>query len=68
MKTILKEGQFLKHKKSSRLIKVIAVQGFKNIETRKEELFCSYYWSEFGLIGTDLVENIKRDYEVFKDI
>jgi hypothetical protein len=41
MKTNLNEGQILKHKKAGRLIKVIAVKGFKNINNQKEELFCS---------------------------
>ena len=59
----LKEGQKLKCNRSGRWIKVIAVHSFKNTETGKEETFCSYYSCGFGLLGTDLFENIERDYE-----
>ena len=65
MKNEFVKNQLLKHKYSGRLILVISINGFKNIETNEEEFFCSYFWSEFGLIGTDLLENIKRDYESF---
>ena len=37
-------------------------------KTNIEEAFCTYYWCEYGLVGTDLLENIERDYEVHKDI
>ena len=41
---------------------------FKKINTNVEETFCTYYWCEYGLVGTDLLENIERDYEVYEDI
>ena len=62
MRTTLKVGQLLKHNDSNRLIKVIAVQSFINIETKEEVLFCTYYWNGFGLTGTDLVKNIENCY------
>ena len=64
----LKEGQILKHKQSGRYIKVLAIHNFKNLETNEEKLFCTYYWCGFGLVGTDLLEKIESDYEVYKDI
>jgi hypothetical protein len=64
----LKEGQILKHKQSGRYIKVLAIHNFKNLETNEEKLFCTYCWCGFGLVGTDLLEKIERDYEVHKDI
>jgi hypothetical protein len=68
MEINLKEGQILKHKPSSRYIKVLAINNFKNLETNEEELFCMYYWCGFGLVGTDLLENIERDYEIYENI
>jgi hypothetical protein len=62
------ENQILKHKHVERYIKIITVNTFKHNETGKEEIFCSYYWCGFDLIGTDLLENIERDYEFYKDI
>ena len=63
----LKEGQILKHKPTERYIQIIAINDFKNKETNNEETFCTYYWCGFGLVGNDLAENIKRDYEVLKN-
>jgi len=63
--TNLKEGQILKHKQSGRLIRVIAVNPFKNTETEEEESFCSYYWYGFHLIGTDLTKDIEEKYKLF---
>jgi hypothetical protein len=65
MKNKFEKGQKLKCNRSGRWIEVVAVHSFKNTETGKEEIFCSYFWCDFGLIGTDLVENIERDYELF---
>lgn len=62
----LKEGQVLKHKCSERYIQIIAINDFKNKETNKEEAFCTYYWSEYGMVGTDLLENIVRDYKLIR--
>ena len=68
MNSMKQQNQVLKHKHLERYILIIAVNKFKNITTNLEEAFCTYYWSEFGLVGTDLLENIERDYEVYKDI
>ena len=65
---MIKPSQVLKHKHVERYILIIAVNKFKNIKTNTEEEFCTYYWSEYGLVGTDLLENIERDYEVYKNI
>jgi hypothetical protein len=65
---MIQQNQVLKHKHLERYILIIAVNKFKNITTNLEEAFCTYYWSEFGLVGTDLLENIETDYEVYKDI
>lgn len=48
--------------KSGRKIEVICVNTFKDINGNSEE-FCSYFWNEFGLIGTDLIENIIENYK-----
>lgn len=68
MNSMIQQNQVLKHKHLERYILIIAVNKFKNIKTNTEEVFCTYYWCEFGLVGTDLLENIERDYEVYKDI
>jgi hypothetical protein len=68
MNSMIQQNQVLKHKHLERYILIIAVNKFKNITTNLEEAFCTYYWSEFGLVGTDLLENIETDYEVYKDI
>jgi hypothetical protein len=65
---MMQQNQVLKHKHYERYILIIAVNKFKNIKTNTEEVFCTYYWSEYGLVGTDLLENIERDYEVYKNI
>lgn len=65
---MIQPNQVLKHKHDERYILIIAVNKFKKIKTNTEEAFCTYYWSEYGLVGTDLLENIERDYEVHKDI
>lgn len=59
----LKKGQILKNKPSERYIKIIAVNDFINKETKEKETFSTYYWCTYGLIVTDLAENIERDYE-----
>ena len=64
----LKEGQILKHKYAERYIQIIAINDFKNKVTNIEETFCTYYWCGFGLVGNDLAEIIKRDYELYKNI
>jgi hypothetical protein len=65
---MIKPSQVLKHKHVERYILIIAVNKFKNIKTNTGEAFSTYYWSEYGLVGTDLLENIERDYEVYKNI
>jgi hypothetical protein len=65
---MIKPNQVLKHKHVERYILIIAVNKFKNNKTNVEEAFCTYYWCEYGLVGTDLLENIERDYEVYKNI
>lgn len=65
---MIEEKQVLKHKHVERYIQIIAVNKFKNIYTNLEETFCTYYWCEYGLVGTDLLENIERNYEVYEDI
>lgn len=64
----MQPNQVLKHKHVERCILIIAVNKFKNIKTNKEEEFCTYYWCEYGLVGTDLLENIERDYEVTSNL
>lgn len=59
---MIEEKQVLKHKHVERYIQIIAVNKFKKINTNVEETFCTYYWCEYGLVGTDLLENIERDY------
>jgi hypothetical protein len=61
---MMQQNQVLKHKHVERYILIIAVNKFKNNKTNVEEAFCTYYWCEYGLVGTDLLENIERDYEV----
>lgn len=65
---IMQPNQVLKHKHVERCILIIAVNKFKNNKTNIEESFCTYYWSEYGLVGTDLLENIERDYEVTSNL
>lgn len=60
----MQPNQVLKHKHVERYTLIIAVNKFKNIKTNTGEAFSAYYWSEYGLVGTDLLENIERDYEV----
>lgn len=56
------ERKVLVHVKSGRVIEVISVNTFKDINGNSQE-FCSYFWNEFGLIGTDLIENIIENYK-----
>jgi hypothetical protein len=57
------ERKVMVHVKSGRMIEVISVNIFKDINGNSQE-FCSYFWNEFGLIGTDLNENIIENYEI----
>lgn len=59
------ENTIMKHTKNGRTIKVIAVNPFTDFEGQ-EQIFCSYYWNNFGLIGTDLIENIVANYKVIE--
>lgn len=61
---MFQKDQILKHKHIERYILIIAINDFKNNKTNIEETFCTFYWLEYGLVGTDLLENIERDYEV----
>ena len=55
------EKKIMAHKKSGREILVIAVNTFPDTKGQ-QRIFCSYYWNEFGLVGTDLIENIIDNY------
>lgn len=68
IKSMIQQNQVLKHKHVERYILIIAVNKFKNNKTNVEEAFCTYYWCEYGLVGTDLLENIERDYEVVSNL
>lgn len=62
----IQKNQVLKHNHFERYILIIAINKFKNIKTNTEEVFCTYYWSEYGMVGTDLLENIVRDYKLIR--
>ncbi len=68
IKSMIKQNQVLRHKYIERYNLIIAVNKFKNNKTNLEEAFCTYYWCEYGLTGTDLVENIEKYYSQLENI
>lgn len=59
---MIEKKQVLKHKHTERYIQIVAVEKIRHLETGKEEMFCSFYWLGYNLIGSDLLTCIERDY------